>query len=343
MGRLSRKHLEAKDFEAKDFEAKDFEAKRFEAKDFEAKHFEAKHLVRRRFLIRLVRGAVDQLGHAAPTATIGLIVGRAVLEFKEGSGDPKWLAARTTVVTPTATISTLPRPLPTHPMPRHLILIPTEPERRFLAPRLMSRLAALPPADTAVELCGFGIAAAAARTAQLIAALRPERVILVGIAGRLDERLALGTATLFERIACHGIGVGSGSAFISAAALGWQQWPGDPGDGNPGDGDPGVGDELPCAVPDGGDLPRERLLLTVTAAAAGPEDVRLRKGMFPEASAEEMEGFAVALACRLFRIPCTIIRGISNTAGDRDKAHWQLEAPLAAAANLVLRLLGGER
>ncbi len=238
-------------------------------------------------------------------------------------------------------------------MPRHLILIPTEAERRFLAPRLMSRLAALPPADTAVELCGFGIAAAAARTAQLIAALRPERVILVGIAGRLDDRLALGTATLFERIACHGIGVGSGPAFISAATLGWQQWPGDPGDGDPGDGDPGdgdpsdggpgVGDELPCAVPDRGDLPRERLLLTVTAAAAGPEDVRLRKAMFPEASAEEMEGFAVALACRLFCIPCTIIRGISNTAGDRDKAHWQIEAPLAAAADLVLRILGGER
>ena len=229
--------------------------------------------------------------------------------------------------------------MPSHPMPRHLILIPTEPERRCLAPRL----AALPPADTAVELCGFGIVAAAARTAQLIAGLRPERVILVGIAGRLDDRLALGTATLFETVACHGIGVGSGAAFVPAAALGWRQWSGDPGDGDPSDGDPGLGDVLPCAVPVGGDLPRERLLLTVTAAAAGPEDVALRKTLFPEASAEEMEGFAVALACRLFRIPCTIIRGISNTAGDRDKAHWQIEAPLAAAADLVLRILGGER
>jgi futalosine hydrolase len=228
-------------------------------------------------------------------------------------------------------------------MPRNLILIPTEPERRLLAPRLMSRLAAFPPDDAAVELCGFGVVAAAARTAQLIAGLRPERVILVGIAGRLDDRLALGTAALFETVACHGIGVGSGAAFIPAATLGWRQWSGDPGDGDPGDGVPGVGDVLPCAVPDGGNLPRERLLLTVTAAAAGPEDVALRKTLFPEASAEEMEGFAVALACRLFRIPCTIIRGISNTAGDRDKTHWQIEAPLAAAADLVLRLLGGER
>ena len=221
------------------------------------------------------------------------------------------------------------------PMPRHLILIPTEPERHILAPHL----ATLPPADVAVELCGFGIAAAAARTAQLLGVLKPDRVILVGIAGRLDDRLAIGAATLFDAVACHGIGAGSGPAFIPAAALGWRQWPGDENDG-----DPGVGDVLPCAVPDRSapdqaSLPREPLLLTVTAAAAGPEDVALRRAIFPEASAEEMEGFAVALACRLFRIPCTIVRGISNTAGDRGKARWQIEAPLAAAADLVLRLL----
>ena len=139
-----------------------------------------------------------------------------------------------------------------------------------------------------------------------------------------------------RRLQFHGHGVGSEPAFIPAATLGWQQWPGDSG----------VGDVLPCAVPDRSDpdqasLPRERLLLT--AAAAGPDDVSFRKAIYPEASAEEMEGFAVALACRLFRIPCTIVRGISNTAGDRDKASWQMEAPLAAAADLVLRLLGGER
>lgn len=75
---------------------------------------------------------------------------------------------------------------------------------------LAPHLAALPPNHAAVELCGFGIVAAAARTAQLLAALRPERVILVGIAGGLDDRLAIGEATLFDSVACHGIGVGSG-------------------------------------------------------------------------------------------------------------------------------------
>ena len=71
-----------------------------------------------------------------------------------------------------------------------------------------------------MELCGFGIAAAAARTAQLIAALRPERVILVGIAGRLDDRLAIGAATLFDSVACHGIGVGSGATGAAAMRTG---------------------------------------------------------------------------------------------------------------------------
>lgn len=261
----------------------------------------------------------------------------AVLEFKEGSFDPTPGDLRTARVTPTATIFGTPKTASSDihqasRMTRNLILIPTEPERRLLAPRL----AAIRPADAAVELCGFGIVAAAARTAQLLAALRPERVILVGIAGRLDDRLAIGAATLFDSVACHGIGVGSGPDFIPAATLGWRQWPGAPDDAAS-----AIGDVLPCTVPDRADLPSERLLLTVTAAAAGPDDVRLRKAMFPEASAEEMEGFAVALACRLARIPCTIIRGISNTAGDRDKARWQTEAPLAAAADLVLRLLEG--
>ena len=52
-----------------------------------------------------------------------------------------------------------------------------------------------------------------------------------------------------------------------------------------------------------------------------------------------MEGFAVALACRLAGVPLLIVRGISNTAGDRDTIRWQIEAALAAAAHLTLRIL----
>ena len=46
-----------------------------------------------------------------------------------------------------------------------------------------------------------------------------------------------------------------------------------------------------------------------------------------------MEGFAVAVACRLAGVPLKIIRGISNHAGDRQHSRWKItEALLSAAA-----------
>lgn len=223
-------------------------------------------------------------------------------------------------------------------MPRHLILVPTEMERRRLDPVLAPAMAQ----GCSVALCGFGPVAAAARTAQLLAEHAPERVLLVGIAGRLDDRLVVGAAYQFERVACYGVGAGSGGAFVSAGAMGWRQWPGDADGMSPHGGD-SIGDEIgnltSCAVgsDDGGG--QADLLLTVCAAAASAEDVRLRKQTFPAATAEDMEGFAVAFACRLRGVPVGIIRGISNTAGDRDTSRWQVATSLEAAGRLALQVM----
>lgn len=233
-------------------------------------------------------------------------------------------------------------------MPRHLILFPTDLERRVAAPLLGDGAGERPT----VALCGFGIAAAAARTALLVAELAPRRVILAGIAGRFvpadqaadgghggrDEPLPLGSAACFAAVGCHGIGVGSGAAFTSAAALGWPQWPGDPPETAT-----AVGDVISCALPAAGDVPRAAMLLTAAAASADDADARIRRRLFPAASAEDMEGFAVALACRLAGVPCTIVRGISNTVGDRDKTRWRTTAALEAAAEIVRRLVAEDR
>ena len=211
-------------------------------------------------------------------------------------------------------------------MPKTLVLVPTDRERRLLS----SSLAA---GGRRIELCGFGPVAAAARTAALIATHAPERVLLVGIAGRLDARLDIGAAYRFDRVACYGVGAGSGDGFVPAEALGWRQWPGDPPDPAA-----AVGDmiELPAHV---GGVPAHGLLLTACTASATAEDVLRRMTLFPAAVAEDMEGFAVALACRLAGVPLTIIRGISNTAGDRDHARWRVPEALAAAAALSLQTL----
>jgi hypothetical protein len=91
-------------------------------------------------------------------------------------------------------------------------------ERGLIAPVLA---AACGPAIRS-ELCGFGPVVAAARAAQLIAEHRPDSVLLVGIAGRMSDRLAIGEAYAFERVACHGVGAGSGEAFVPAEWSGWK-------------------------------------------------------------------------------------------------------------------------
>jgi futalosine hydrolase len=215
-------------------------------------------------------------------------------------------------------------------MPTDLILVPTEQERRVLAP-LVGRFAG----DACrMELCGFGMVAAAARAAQLLARHAPARVLLVGIAGRLDERLAIGAASRFDRVACHGIGAGSGAGFVTAGSMGWLQWPGDPPDPSA-----AIGDLIHCRPGRQEDEPRTPLLLTAAAASAGRADVDSRKRLFPDAAAEDMEGFAVAAACRLAGVPLRIVRGMSNDAGDRNVAGWRIDAALEAAGDLAARLL----
>lgn len=217
-------------------------------------------------------------------------------------------------------------------MPHTLVLVPTHAERDLLAPQL----AAAVGRHDRIELCGFGPIAAAARTAALLSAHSPARVVLVGIAGRYHDRLEIGAASRFDRVACFGVGVGSDEGFVSAGTLGWQQWPGDPPTPAA-----AIGDVLECGWPAAAPLTSGGLLLTACAAAASPGDVATRTRLFPGAAAEDMEGFAVALACRLAGVPLEIVRGISNTAGDRDRARWRIPQALAAAAELTRRMLEG--
>ncbi len=221
---------------------------------------------------------------------------------------------------------------PEHPTGRrrHLVLIPTRTEFELATP-LMDDL------DVDIELCGFGPVAAAARCAHRICRNRPASVLLLGIAGGLADSAAPGTAIRFATVACYGIGAGQGAAFEPAERLGWLQWPGG-GDSRP------VGDLIPLAYrpehprfdpPQAADGP---LLVTACSASASEQEARWKRQAFPLATAEDMEGYGVALACHLAGVPVSIIRGISNRAGDRDKAHWDFSAAITAAVALARQL-----
>lgn len=236
-----------------------------------------------------------------------------------------------------------------------LILIPTSFERdHLLADPGLS--AALSAAQTEVAVCGFGPIAAAASTARLLSTRRTKWVILAGIAGSYGSELPLGSAWQVERVASWGIGVGSGSDFRLGWELGWNQVSSpttapkmpmtNPGVGISGVGSLESGEVIPlytAPLVRGG--PNAGLSLTCTAASNSAADCELRRRNFPQAVFEEMEGFGVALACLEHQkatgqaIASGMVRGVSNVAGDRNKAHWQIAPALAAVAELLLQIL----
>jgi futalosine hydrolase len=160
--------------------------------------------------------------------------------------------------------------------------------------------------------------------------MKPAHVILVGSAGTYDEeRLPIGQAIAGSSVALDGVGTGDGEWFRDVGEMGLLQWPGDADT-------PSIGTSLDLTAP----TSEEALLLTVCAASADPLQVQRRRDRFPEALAEEMEGFGVALACALDGISLSIVRGISNVAGERNRGEWKMAEALKAALETVHGLLG---
>ena len=105
-----------------------------------------------------------------------------------------------------------------------LILVPTALEKDVIEPIFQADGAA---ESWSFQLCGFGSIAAAARTAALVTRYRPQRVLLIGIAGSFDvDQFPIGSACRFDEVACYGVGSGTGAEFRSAEAMGWQQFSG---------------------------------------------------------------------------------------------------------------------
>ncbi|MEZ6132368.1 MAG: futalosine hydrolase [Planctomycetaceae bacterium] len=191
-----------------------------------------------------------------------------------------------------------------------LLLVPTALERDLLLPQPDWRHRR----DVVTELCGFGLVASGILAASRIADHRPDSVVLAGIAGALSPEMTVGRAYCFDRVAVYGIGAGSGPDFQTSTQMGWPQVADVTSEP--------VGDILSLHT----DSPDHRsgLLLSVCAASASVAEANAKRQTFPDAVAEDMEGFAVALACRVAGVPCQIIRGISNNAGDRDRSNWKI-------------------
>jgi len=193
-----------------------------------------------------------------------------------------------------------------------LVLVPTSLEWRELR-----ALGGLGTGLGLEEEAGFGPVAAAARTASILARIRPARVLLLGIAGSYDaEAFAVGTAVRFARVEIDGLDT---AGFAQA---------------------PGIGTGLDLARPRAEPGARRGVLVTVSSASGSSREAAERRERHADAVAEDMEGFGVALACALERVPLAIVRGISNAAGDRDPKSWRIREALEAARRAAIDALG---
>lgn len=70
-------------------------------------------------------------------------------------------------------------------------------------------------------------------------------------------------------------------------------------------------------------------------AISGDLDVAAARSGRSGAAIESMEGFGAALACARLGLPFGELRGVSNVAGVRDKAAWDVPAALRAATRAL--------
>lgn len=236
-----------------------------------------------------------------------------------------------------------------------LWLVPTELERERLQVAWRASGDDRPPTW---RLCGFGPVAAGILTTRLLAehqscGVAVREVVLVGIGGSYDlTRADLGAVVEIGSIATDTVGAERSSAATGSWSsdgcdtvlhsvslperIGLGQWLLPSELGFPQVGPLGSGEET--AIETRRDDPIfESLvlpgltgakLLTVGIASGSEATAAGRRAKFPGVLVEDMEGFAVALACRQFGVGCRIWRGISNAVGDRRMGGWRIDDAL---------------
>ncbi len=174
----------------------------------------------------------------------------------------------------------------------------------------------------AIRICGLGPIHAGIEASRMLAQNRMSQAILMGIAGAYDDSLAIGQASFFDRVACYGIGLGTGRSlpnsggsrldFVATATTirFHASFP-----------------KLGMVLQSSADL----LCFLVRCHGCPIAASKVSRGL-----REDMEAYAIAVACRSTNTPFSVVRGISNHAGDRDLSHWKIQEAMRAASDLLI-------
>ncbi|MGC4886450.1 futalosine hydrolase [Micromonospora sp. DT227] len=188
-----------------------------------------------------------------------------------------------------------------------------------------------------VRPIGVGPAVAGAATARLLAlaeaAGRPYRaVVSAGIAGGFVGRVAVGGTVLADRSVAADLGAESPAGFIPVEELGMA--PELLGGGRTVPADPALLDALRAALP-AATVGAVLTVSTVTGTAASTATLTDRH---PDAVAEAMEGYGVAVAAAHAGVPFAELRTISNPIGPRDRGAWRMREAFAALTSAAAAL-----
>ncbi|WKU03827.1 futalosine hydrolase [Micromonospora sp. HUAS LYJ1] len=180
-----------------------------------------------------------------------------------------------------------------------------------------------------VRAVGVGPAVAGAATARMLAlaeaAGRPYRaVVSAGIAGGFAGRAPVGGTVLASRTVAADLGAESPTGFIPVDELGMP--PELLGGGPAIDVDPVLLGALRTALPRAV-VGAVLTVSTVTGTAASTTALTERH---PDAVAEAMEGYAVAVAAGQAGIPFAELRTVSNPVGPRDRDGWRMREAFTA-------------
>ncbi|WP_422753641.1 futalosine hydrolase [Micromonospora sp. WMMD708] len=180
-----------------------------------------------------------------------------------------------------------------------------------------------------VRTIGVGPAVAGATTARMLAlaeaAGRPYRaVVSAGIAGGFVGRAPVGATVLASRSVAADLGAESPTGFIPVDELGMP--PELLGGGPTIDVDPTLLGALRAA------LPRAVVgaVLTVGTVTGTAASTTALTDRHPDAVAEAMEGYAVAVAATQAGLPFAELRTVSNPVGPRDRDGWRMREAFTA-------------
>jgi len=193
--------------------------------------------------------------------------------------------------------------------------------------------------DVTILLCGIGKVNAAVGCALLIQQFKPDCVINTGSAGGIHPELKVGDAIISTGLVYHDVDVTAFNYLPGQLPKQPQIFP--------------VDENLVKTAEDAVDeLKREKILPDSFNHCRGligsgdvflhkPENIACVRRIFPDVTAVEMEGAAIAHCCHLFSVPVLVIRALSDVAGTESPVSFDEFLPVASkhSAHIVMRII----